>query len=336
LHRTLAAIVASLLVGTLAVDGVVIAHKRSENSRRAARDRLVAVEHAYLDRVRQVARRLPTELRPVQFVLRAIERPHAGDIYAARDALSRLDAVEALSADVTFLQQSHVPAPLQHVGHEVVGALQEMRQALIAMRAQRGVVDPDSLSLNLQSAAASDLSRGIGDWRTGLQELFVRFREKAPQRPDNVVVGDPPPSGISWTFAADRACLRAHLHAATLLPGLRRRPVDFAAARRLGNLTESLSRQLHKIPLPAKAAQLRERVTSRLVTMRAWGRALVDESVAAIRGDLAGVRRAYDRFRTASGALPVLERGFRTVRAIACATFVSTGPGTGHRGGITA
>ena len=334
--RASVAIVAALLVGTLAVDGVVVAHKRADNSRRAAHERLVSAEHAYLDRVRRVAERLPGELKPVQFVLLAIQRPHAGDIYAVRDALSRPDAVRALSSDVSYLSRGPVPAPLQPVSRDVFGALKEMRQAVVAMRAQRHVVDPDSLSLSLQSTAASDLSRGIGDWQTGLRELFVRFHEVAPPAPETVVTGTPPPSGIAWTFRADRACLRAHLHAAKLIPGLRQRPVDFYAARRLGKLTESLAKALRKIPLPAAAAELRSRVTSHLITMRSWGRALVDESVAAIRGDIGGVRRAYDRFRTASGALPVLERGFRQVRAIACSTYVSTGRGNARHGGIAA
>lgn len=336
MRRAGVVVVAALLVGTVAVDGVVVAHKRAENSRRAAHERLVAAEHAYLDRVRQVAERLPGELKPVQFVLDALQRPHPGDIYAVRDALSRPDAVRALSSELTFLTHSSAPAPLQHAAHDVLSAVREMRQALVAMRKQRHVVDPDSLSLNLQSTAASDLSSGINDWRTGLQELFTRLHEKAPQAPQTVVAGDPPPSGIGWTFAADRACLRAHLHAATLIPGLRQRPVDFSAARRLGTLTVGLAQELGKIPLPARARQLRDRVTSRIVTMRSWGRALVDESVAALRGDIGGVRRAYDRFRTASGGLPALERGFRTVRAIACATYVSTGRDTRHRRGIAA
>jgi len=321
------------LIAVAVVDGLVVADRRAEAGREAAHERLVASEHAYLDQVRRVAGRLPAEVLPVQLVLRALENPHAGDIFAARDALSRPDALRVLGRELHTLRGLHVPAPLRSRARYVVDALDHIRSAVLAMHQLHDVVDPRALNLDIQTTAGGALGRGIDEWRQGLQALFVRMKEKAPGAPASLPGRHGPQTLMGWTFAADRACVRVAVRAFPLLPALRRRPVDLDAAQRLGEMTVRLAAQLRAVPRPPGATDLRAKVTGRLVTLRSWGQALTDESIAAQRGDVLGVQRAFDRFRTTTAAMPTLAKGFRGMHATACANYVATGRQDTHRHG---
>jgi hypothetical protein len=323
-----------LSAGLVAVSLVVIHDRHADSARRQAHERLLHQQSSYLRHVRSLAAQVRHDVRAVQEVLDALSRPRAGDIYAARDALANDEAAVALSHDLAVLQKLSVPARWQRHADHLHKSLKDIRDAVVSMRDLRKERDWRKLNLFLQTSAGTALSDAEIIWGQGLQSLFAERKQDPPVAPAPFAKGAGPPSIIGWAFGADRSCVRGEIRGFPALSRLNRNHGDTLAIRQVGVIITKTAHELQSLKLPDGAVDVRHSVVDHLRSLATEGRILVAEANAIDRGDLNSARRAVDRLRTTTAALPVLASGFRKLHLVACFNFVGPGKHGGHKPGI--
>lgn len=320
------------LSGVGTVDGLAVKHKLAEARRQAAHEQLLRERTQYADALRGVAKRVYTDVLPVQHILDTLMTPHAGDIYAARDALANDASVESLRADLHRLDALRAPAGYGAAHRHLRAALEHMADVVAKMRKRADVRNPVTLNSDLVDSDNTGLISSEGAWRTALRDLYRTRHESPPATPMTGSAKHPPESLVGWVFEADRRCIVADVASIPLVRRLKTNSFDTAAMRRGALISRRLVRKLMALPVPRVGRdQLRQLVLSRLRSLDALSRAVSDAADAIDARNAGAAGRAVDRIRTTHVALRALARGFGHYHAVACQNFVGPAGGGTQR-----
>jgi len=314
------------VVLALIAAGLVIGHaKWQDHQRAAAHQRLLDRQQVYLDAVRRLDARLTRDLAPTRQVLRALGKPRAGDLFAARDAFATTENVAAINRDLDALKGLHAPVGWDGYADHLRKAVEEMRDALTGMHDDRDSVNQRFLANDLQSTQGGVLASGLVDWQSAVASLFHARRQKAP---GGMAADDAlrtPPALTSWVFGMDRACIANELRTHDLHP-TGSTTQDAINLRAASTSLARLVSDLRRVPVPRRhAAAIRRDVLEPLTAVAQEAALLRQEADDVERLDVEGVQQTVDRLRTLIGRLPLLARGFRKYHAVACGGAAGSG-----------
>lgn len=283
---------------------------------------------AYLDQLTPIAKQVYSAIDPVQRVLDKLSTPHAGDIFAARDAVIHSGNLHAIKHSLNSIKALEQPAEATRDHKYLVSAVKSMTKTLTTFQGLSKERNVNKLINEISGQSFDDLGAAENTWDVSLERLYSTHHRTAP-RDFN---GDHSTSmtRASWIFAADRSC---NAVAAPLLTGLVKlgKVTTPSAGERYDALWHAalthLSHRLHGLRRPTGIDPLPASYRLRLKVLAFNAKVFSRQHSALQRGDYAGYERTREQIRE---VLPSLHRFGLTMSgygAVECGRLISVWSG---------
>jgi hypothetical protein len=335
-------VIALGLAATLSVD---IAHATggSGNSVAARRHSALSADRAYLAALRPVAVKVHDAITPAQTVMTAILEPHAGDAYAARDALVHGDALAGVHAARLALQHLHVPAGMAKPQHDLLVAAKQMENALRRARTWTSIAG-NHLFNAVNNFGDGGMTTGASNWEVALNDAYAKVHQNTPSAFATWTHASP--SRTDWIFVADRSCSAATYKLGNLDQLIQERTE--ASIQAFNHHWESalnwLGSKLQALPRPSGTEAVPSALRARLRTLH-FNAQIYARMISAIRyHSLSGVERAINQLAQVRATLRSLSSEMNRYGARSCGLIIgqwggkrlsATGSGSGSSHGST-
>ncbi|HVV75377.1 MAG TPA: hypothetical protein VHC43_05015 [Mycobacteriales bacterium] len=305
-----------IAVGILATLGVDIAQAAGGSGPDRA-----AAERTYLAQLRPIAVSIHNAMAPAEKVISAITQPHAGDAYAARDALVHGDALAGLDAARAQLAKLEAPAQLAKQQHDLVTAAAKMDNALRRVRSLVGVTGMP-LENAINRVSEGNLAVGAGDWQIALNQAFAS--EALTQPPGLGFEDQAPASRTAWIFRADRSCSAASylIGDVVRLSQEHTLQADEAVEGHLSHMVSWLDKRLSVLPKPSGSSALPARLTLRLHTLGFTAKVFNKLRTGLARSNFALIGRGVNQLDQVKSTLRALAADMSRYGATSCGVVI--------------
>jgi hypothetical protein len=250
------------LLVTLGVDIAAAAQGGITPTASAARHDDSAAVRTYLSGLRPVAMKVAAANAPAERVMTEIITPHAGDAFAARDALVYGETLTTLRSARAGLSQLHPPAALASQQRTLMSAVTSMTTAMRKVHALSSETNGVKLTAGLDEFADNSLASAIGDWKTALHSAYRIGHVAAPTAGDGARAA----TRTAWIFGADRACSAASFRIADV--NRRYNTSTVSGAEQYNRKWEAtltwISKRITALPRPHAASALPHLLAARL------------------------------------------------------------------------
>jgi hypothetical protein len=267
--RTTTAIIAVGLVCTIGADIAMAAQGGSGTAAAAGRSHhAIAADNsavaAYLRSLRPIAANVIAAVGPAEDVMDAIALPHAGDAFAARDALAHGDAMQRLELARGALARLHAPTELAAKQRDLITATRQMTTALKALHSLSSLLNGARIIAKIDLLSGSKLATAEGKWDGAIEAAYHASGASAPH--DFTNYRHAPRSRTRWIFGADRACTAASFKLGDLrkLENVQTLASAEAWARRWARVLSFVGHRLTGLKQPTGASALPRLLRSRL------------------------------------------------------------------------
>lgn len=284
---------------------------------------LSSAEVAYLRSLRPVAEKVLDALGPAENVMSAITEPHAGDAFAARDALVHGDALRQLAVAQQELGTLRPPTSFAAHQRGMVSAARQMAADLRQIRSMRSLVNGTRIIAKLDNLSGSKLATAEGKWDAAVEAAYERSNVGTPRDFTNFT--HVPVSSTKWIFEADRTCSAASFKLANTRKYANEHTLAGAEKfdRLWARVLQFTGHRLAGLKRPAGASALPQPLRSRLKVLM-FNSKVFTHQVAGLKAEnLSAVDRAGDQIRELMPSLRVLASELSSYGAHTCGLVIN-------------
>lgn len=289
----------------------------------------VVAQRAYLAKLAPVANRIYLAVSPAQHVLNAIDTPHAGDAFAARDALANGESLVRLTAAQRSLMRLAAPTGLTAQRHQLLTTTRGMIAALKALRSLRNDSDGRHLMSRVTKLGAR-LTVAAGNFDTAVDVTYQVVNRAEPK--GFSIYRKAPVTQTSWIFGADRSCSAAEFTLSDLIKYRTVSSVSDAEAldRLWAHGLAVASHRIRAVPTPHGPARLPRTLSSRLRVLKYNSRLFAKLRSGLQHQSLSTVSAASDQIHSLQPSLRTLGKDLRSYGAVSCGQIIGIWGGNKH------
>jgi len=326
--RALSAALAVALLATLAA-GITVAARGGGGIAGVGRaDDPVVADRTYLVSLQPIAAQVHAAVGPAVHVLAQINEPHAGDAFAARDALAHGEALARMRVVHAKLGRLKPPGELSSQHHKMVAAVRKMITALVRLHGFAGLTNGSRLITKFNIVGQGRFEGALQDWDDA---LAAAYRVRNLHEPGSLTRTLPhsPRSRTGWIFGADRSCSAA-TYKLVNVEKYRDVPTVSAVESFDGIWQRTLAfvgHRITKLPHPRGAAALPTQLRSRL-RLFAYDSRLFGRQLDGLRREsLSSVSRSQEQIHEVLPSLRALSSALRSYGAVSCGLIVGVWSG---------